>query len=188
MCGFYLLLNRNCSLSVLWPNSLPGFLSSILKHLLRESLMTSTGNDHQWETEVIYWTFSGIKQAILILESREHSLHPELSIQIFIWFIFTLLMLPFKNRFFWKLHTVWVFWGFWEASHNFINSSLICKCWKWCTKIAFTRNFSVLVLEVTRRRDLGKRNWGKLWSLVLHITLEGGEGTNQVLPSMSRLL
>lgn len=61
MCGFYLLLNRKCSLSVLWPNSLPGFMQSILKHLLRESLMTSTGNDRQWEIEVIYWTFSRIK-------------------------------------------------------------------------------------------------------------------------------
>lgn len=100
MYGFYLLFNRKCSLSVLWPNSLLGFMSSILTHLLRESLMTSTGNGRQWEIEVIYWNFfqdkvshidSGVKRTVSAFWIK-HS-------NIYIWFIFTLLMLPFKNSF-----------------------------------------------------------------------------------------
>lgn len=101
MYGFYLLLNRKCSLSVLWPNSLLGFMSSLLKYLLRESLMTSTENDRQWEVEVIYWNFffqdkvshidSGVKRALSAFWIKR--------LNIYIWFIFTLLMLPFKNSF-----------------------------------------------------------------------------------------
>lgn len=141
MYGFYSVLNRKCSLSVFWLNSLPVFTSSILKHLLRESLITSTENDRQWEMQFIYWSFSRIKQAILILDSGYTLCILDKEFKYLCMVYICTPNASFKNKFFGMIQAVWVFWRFSEASHNFIKSSLIFICCKMMFHSGIYQNF-----------------------------------------------